>query len=176
MRKPRVLLIGQWIESIFRGLLFARGRLCPICLGALHSFLRHPLWTRGHIARHQEEATTQDAFGSEASAEPTNATARTRAVGPVAARPRSSCGSPAARRSTRSAARSASSPASSPSDGALAGMQVGLQSREPDYCDSFIRDLSHVFHDEPRTLGIESIPSFVRHLEGNGCVERFIRA
>ena len=25
MRKPRVLLIGQWIESIFRGLLFVRG-------------------------------------------------------------------------------------------------------------------------------------------------------
>jgi hypothetical protein len=25
VRTPRVLLIGQWIEAIFRGLLFARG-------------------------------------------------------------------------------------------------------------------------------------------------------
>jgi len=38
-------------------------------LGALHSFLRHPSGTRGHNARHHEEATTQDAFGGEASAE-----------------------------------------------------------------------------------------------------------
>ena len=74
------------------------------------------------------------------------------------------------------AAGSASSPASSPSDEALAGMQAGLQSQEPEHCDRFIRDHSHVFHDEPKTLGIESILSFVRHLEGNGCVERFIRA
>ena len=37
--------------------------------GALHGFLRHPSGTRGHNARHHEEATTQDAFGGEASAE-----------------------------------------------------------------------------------------------------------
>jgi len=89
--------------------------------GALHSFLRHPSGTRGHNARHHEEAATQDAFSGEASAERgaraelTKATARTRADGPAAARPRSSCGSSAERRSTPSAARSASRPASSPS-------------------------------------------------------------
>ncbi|MBM3288591.1 MAG: hypothetical protein FJY92_00420 [Candidatus Hydrogenedentes bacterium] len=38
-------------------------------IGALHSFLRHPFGTRGHNARHHEEATTQDAFVGEASAE-----------------------------------------------------------------------------------------------------------
>jgi hypothetical protein len=36
--------------------------------GALHSFLRHPSGTRGHNARHDEEATTQDAFIGETSA------------------------------------------------------------------------------------------------------------
>jgi hypothetical protein len=36
--------------------------------GALHSLLRHPSGTRGHNARHHEEATAQDAFGGEASA------------------------------------------------------------------------------------------------------------
>ena len=35
--------------------------------------------------------------------------------------------------------------------------------------------ISHAFPDEVRTLDIESSPSFVRQLDGNGCVERFIR-
>ena len=36
------------------------------CFGALHGFLRQPSGTRGHNARHHEEATTRDAFGGEA--------------------------------------------------------------------------------------------------------------
>jgi hypothetical protein len=35
---------------------------------------------------------------------------------------------------------------------------------------------SHAFEDEPKTVGIASSPSFVLQPEGNGCVERFIRA
>ena len=45
------------------------GEVGKVGFGALHSFLRHPSGTRGHDARHHEEATTQDAFGGEASAE-----------------------------------------------------------------------------------------------------------
>ncbi len=35
--------------------------------------------------------------------------------------------------------------------------------------------ISHTFQDEPKTLGIESSPSFVRQPGDDGCVERFIR-
>jgi transposase InsO family protein len=35
--------------------------------------------------------------------------------------------------------------------------------------------MSRDFQDEIRSLGIESLPAFVRALEGNGCAERFIR-
>jgi transposase InsO family protein len=42
--------------------------------------------------------------------------------------------------------------------------------------DHGIQFISHAFQDELKTLGIESSPSFVRQPEGNGCVERFIRA
>ena len=37
------------------------------------------------------------------------------------------------------------------------------------------QDMSHVFQEELRFLGISSSPAFVRAPEGNGCAERFIR-
>lgn len=46
-----------------------RPQKAKITRGALHSFLRHPSGTRGHSARHHEEATIRDAFGGEVSAE-----------------------------------------------------------------------------------------------------------
>lgn len=70
-----------------------------------------PAWASWHNARQHEheEATRQDAFGSEARAEPTTA-----AAGPAAAGSRLSCGSSVERRSTRSAERPASRPAGTP--------------------------------------------------------------
>ncbi len=51
------------------------------------------------------------------------------------------------------------------------GIATGVSLRH-DHGSQFIY---RAFRGELETLGIESSPSFVRHLEGNGRVERFIR-
>jgi hypothetical protein len=107
------------------------GSVSDRCFGALHGFLRQPSGTRGHNARHHEEATTRDAFGGEASFSARRDSLARRSCGSGRRRPKIRVGARMARRRGDAASHDPCRRCSEPKPTPQAGMPRGSTSGDP---------------------------------------------